>query len=109
MSHVLYESRPCSVIVTLGRKIYRIPEIAPPTTISLVLAKKCKKFISYTGKFVLFMIHSQGERKDVGTSMAFHMGLLYAVEASAKICGRIQRYIHFTYQGASTLSGQAFN
>jgi len=37
--HVVYESRPCVVIVTLGNKLYRIPEVASPTTISLVTAK----------------------------------------------------------------------
>jgi hypothetical protein len=49
--HVVYESRPHSVIVTLGRQLYRIPEVAPPTTISLVSAKQCRKVISQTGKF----------------------------------------------------------
>jgi hypothetical protein len=44
--HVVYESRPHSVIITLGRQLYRIPEVAPPTTISLISAKKCSKVIS---------------------------------------------------------------
>jgi hypothetical protein len=29
--HVVYESRPRSVIITLGRQLYRIPEVALPT------------------------------------------------------------------------------
>jgi hypothetical protein len=29
--HVVYESRTHSVIITLGRKLYRIPEVALPT------------------------------------------------------------------------------
>jgi len=37
--HAMYESRPHVVIVTLGNKLYSIPEVAPPTAISLVTAK----------------------------------------------------------------------
>jgi hypothetical protein len=37
--HVVYESRPCSVIITLNRKLYRIPEAVPPSVISLISAK----------------------------------------------------------------------
>jgi hypothetical protein len=44
--HVIYESRPHSVIITLNRKLYRIPEVVPPSVISLIFAKKCKKVIS---------------------------------------------------------------
>jgi hypothetical protein len=56
--HVVYESRPHSVIITLNRKLYRIPEAVPPSAISLISAKKCRKVISQTGKFVFFMIRS---------------------------------------------------
>jgi hypothetical protein len=45
--------------------LYRIPEIAPPTTISLVTAKQCSKIISKTMKFVFLMICPQGKRKTV--------------------------------------------
>jgi hypothetical protein len=68
--HVVYESRPHSVIITLGRQLYRIPEVAPPTSISLISAKQCRKVISQTEKFVFFMIHSQSEQKVTTTSMA---------------------------------------
>jgi hypothetical protein len=61
----VYESRPRVVIITLGNKLYRIPEIAPPTTISLVTAKQCSKLISKTRKFVFLMIRPQGKRKTV--------------------------------------------
>jgi hypothetical protein len=44
--HVVYESRPCSVIITLNRKLYRIPEVVPPSAISLISAKQCMKVIS---------------------------------------------------------------
>jgi hypothetical protein len=66
--HVVYESRPHSVIITLGNKLYRIPEVAPPTTISLITAKKCSKIISQTRKFVFLMIHPQGKKKVVATA-----------------------------------------
>jgi hypothetical protein len=56
--HVVYESRPHSVIITLGRQLYRIPEVAPPTAISLISAKQCSKVISQTGKFIFFVIHA---------------------------------------------------
>ena len=35
----VYDSRPHSVIITLGRKLYKIPEVAPPTAISLISTK----------------------------------------------------------------------
>jgi hypothetical protein len=56
--HVIYESRPRSVIITLNRKLYRIPEAVPPSVISLIYAKQCRKVISETGKFVFFVIFS---------------------------------------------------
>jgi hypothetical protein len=56
--HVVYESRPRSVIITLNKKLYRIPEVVPPSAISLISAKKCRKVISQMGKFVFFMILS---------------------------------------------------
>jgi hypothetical protein len=59
--HVVYESRPRSVIITLNRKLYRIPEAVPPSVISLISTKKCRKVISQMGKFVFFMIHSQNK------------------------------------------------
>jgi hypothetical protein len=37
--HVVYDSRPSSVIITLDRKLYRIPEVVPPSVISLISAK----------------------------------------------------------------------
>jgi hypothetical protein len=66
--HVVYESRPRSVIITLNRKLYRIPEAVPPSAISLISAKQCRKVISQMGKFVFFMILSQNKRKITTTS-----------------------------------------
>jgi hypothetical protein len=65
---VVYESRPHSVIISLNRKLYRIPEAVPPSAISLISAKQCRKVISQTGKFVFFMILSQNKRKITTTS-----------------------------------------
>jgi hypothetical protein len=65
---VVYESRPRSVIITLNRKLYRILEVVPPSVISLILAKQCRKVISQMGKFVFFIIFSQNERKIPTTS-----------------------------------------
>jgi hypothetical protein len=66
--HVVYESRPRSVIITLNKKLYRIPEAVPPSAISLISAKKCRKVISQMGKFVFFVIRSQNKRKITTTS-----------------------------------------
>jgi hypothetical protein len=66
--HVVYESRPHSVIITLNRKLYRIPEAVPPSAISLISTKQCRKVISQTRKFIFFVIRSQNKRKITGTS-----------------------------------------
>jgi hypothetical protein len=54
--HVVYESRPRSVIVTLGGHLYRIPEVVP----TIVPPKKCRKVVSHTAKFNFFTICSKG-------------------------------------------------
>jgi len=69
-THAVYESRPCSVIITLNRKLYRIPEAVPPSVIFLISAKQCRKVISQTGKFVFFVIRSRSERKIAATPRA---------------------------------------
>jgi hypothetical protein len=68
--HVVYESRPHNVIITLVRQLYRIPEVASPTAISLISAKKCSKVISQTKKFVFFVIHAHNKKKVVTTYVA---------------------------------------
>jgi hypothetical protein len=57
--HVVYESRPRSVIVTLRKQHYWIPEVVPTTVVSLIIAKQCKKVISQTDKFILLMIRPE--------------------------------------------------
>jgi hypothetical protein len=64
--HVVYESRPRSVIVSLGGHLYRIPEVVPTT----VPPKKCRKVVSHTAKFSFFTICSKEEQKDTATTTA---------------------------------------
>jgi hypothetical protein len=60
---------PCSFIITLGRKLYTIPEIASPTAISLISAKKFSKVISQNEKFFFFVIHAHSKQKVSTTSL----------------------------------------
>jgi hypothetical protein len=62
--HAIYESRPRSVIVTLGGHLYRIPEVVP----TIVPPKQCHKVVSHTTKFSFFTICSKGEQKDTATT-----------------------------------------
>jgi hypothetical protein len=62
--HAVYESRPRSVIVTLGGHLYRIPEVVP----TIVPPKKCRKVVSHTAKFSFFTICLKGEQKDIATT-----------------------------------------
>jgi hypothetical protein len=64
--HVVYESRPRSVIVSLGGHLYRIPEVV----LTIVPPKKCRKVVSHTTKFSFFTICSKGEQKDTATTTA---------------------------------------
>jgi hypothetical protein len=64
--HVVYESRPRSIIVTLGGHLYRIPQVVPTT----VLKKQCHEVISHTTKFKLFTILEEGEHNDIATIVA---------------------------------------
>jgi hypothetical protein len=62
--HVVYESRPHSVIVSMGGHLYRIPEVVLTT----VPPKKCHKVVSHTTKFSFFTICSKGEQKNTTTT-----------------------------------------
>jgi hypothetical protein len=64
--HVVYESRPRSVIVSPGGHLYRIPEVV----LTIVPPKKCHKVVSHTTKFIFFTICSKGEQKDTSTTTA---------------------------------------
>jgi hypothetical protein len=69
--HVVYESRSHTIIITLNKKLYRIHEAVPPSVISLISTKKCRKVISQMGKFVFFVIFSQNKKKITATSRVF--------------------------------------
>jgi hypothetical protein len=64
--HVVYESRPRSVIITLGGHLYRIPEVVPTTA----PPKQCCKVISHTAKFILFTVCSKDAQKTATTTAA---------------------------------------
>ena len=63
--HGVYESRPWSVTIKLGGQKYRIPEVSPAHSASLISAKQCKRLIAQTGTFVLLMIHPEEQKKNV--------------------------------------------
>jgi hypothetical protein len=65
----VYDSRPRSVIITYGRQLYRIREVASPITISLIFSKKLSKVISKIGKFIFFVIYSRSKEKVSSTTM----------------------------------------
>ena len=61
--HAVYESRPRSVIVTLGGKLYGIPEIVAPKKVS-----QSRKISSHIRTLFLLTIASEGEHKITETS-----------------------------------------
>ena len=63
--HAVYESRPHSVIVTLGGKLYQILEIVSPNTVS-----QGRKISSEIMKSFLFTIASEGEQQITSTPSA---------------------------------------
>jgi hypothetical protein len=70
--HAIYESRPRSVIITLGGHLYRIPEVVPTT----IPPKQCHKVVSHTTKFNFFTICSKCEQKDTATTTVWPKHLL---------------------------------
>ena len=73
--HVGYESRPHSVIITLGGKLYTVPKVVLIVSISFILEKQCQKAIFETRKFVLFMLQSKFGQKGTATATASTQGL----------------------------------
>jgi hypothetical protein len=101
--HVFYESRPCSVIVTLrgstlqdtrGSFDYCPDKIVPQSN------------LSYCKKFSLFTIWSE-ENKDTTTTVASDQDLSIQQKQINKIVEEHPRYSYCTYRGASTLPSQA--
>ena len=68
--HVVYESRPRTVIVTLGGKLYRIPETTAPNKVS-----QGRKINSHIRKLFLLTIASEGEHKITKTSTPSTQGV----------------------------------
>jgi hypothetical protein len=64
--HVVYESRPRSVVITLGGQLYKIPEVV----LTIVPPKQCRKVISHTAKFSLFRVCSKDAQKATPTTAA---------------------------------------
>jgi hypothetical protein len=62
--HVVYESRPCSVIITLGGHLSQITKVVSTTT----PPKQCHKVISHTAKFILFILYSKDTQKITTTT-----------------------------------------
>ena len=63
--HVVYESRPRNVIVTLGGQLYRIPETVAPNKVS-----QGRKINSHIKKLLLFTIVFEGEHHITSTPSA---------------------------------------
>jgi hypothetical protein len=59
--HIVCESRPSSVIITLGDQLYRVSKVVPTTTVSFISTMHCRKVVSRIERLVLFMVQSQGE------------------------------------------------
>ena len=106
--HIVYESQPHSVFITLGKWLYRIPKVAPKDSISLILAKMWRKVITHMGKFVLFVVYSKW-KEDYGHIYNLCIESHYIAKEDGQSHGRIQGHLHLTYKGTSTLPSQAFN
>jgi hypothetical protein len=105
---VVYEFRPCSVIITLGRQLYKIPEVVSPTVISLNSSNQCSKVISQTRKFVFFVICARSKQKFTTTSMASTQCLSLQQQ---EVDGIMEEYkgIFSSPIGTNTLPSQASN
>ena len=67
----MYESRPLSVVITLGNKFYRILEVALPPAISLTITKQHSKIVSETRKFIFLTTRSQGKNNIMVTTSKY--------------------------------------
>jgi hypothetical protein len=62
--HDVYESRPRTVIITLGDHIYNIPKVV----LTISPPKQCHKVISHTAKFILFTVYSKDAKNATTTT-----------------------------------------
>jgi hypothetical protein len=65
--HVVYDSRPRSVIITLGDHLYRIPEVVPTTA----PPKQHRKVISHTAESIIFTVCSKDAQNNTAASTPF--------------------------------------
>jgi hypothetical protein len=82
--HVVYESQPCSVIVTLGGHLYKIPEVVPTTSISLISKKMSQSNLSNHKVFPLHDL-SEGEQKVTATTTTSPKTFLYNRSRSTRL------------------------
>jgi hypothetical protein len=104
--HVVYESRPCSVIINLEGRLYRVPKVVQTNTTYLIFVNQCIKVISHTKKFVLFMVWSEGEWNIIAISKTRS---LYIAKVGGKDSRIKQRHLCLTYWGDFALSGKSLN
>ena len=105
--HAVYESRPRVVIITLGNKLYRIPEVAPPIVISLVTAKQCNKLISKSRRFCFLDDTPSRKEEDCGHDL--QTGPLHTTTTYGQGCGGVRGHLHLPGRGSSALSSQALH
>jgi hypothetical protein len=91
--HDIYESQPCSVIVTLGGHLYKIPEVVP----TIVPLKQCHKLVSHTTKFNFFTMCSKGEKKNTATTAASIQSPSFQQKQIDKIESKGNDYFHTQY------------
>jgi hypothetical protein len=90
---VIYDSRPRSVIITLGGHLYRKLEVVPTTG----PPKQHHKVISHTANVILFTFCSKDAQKTIAT---------YTFYTAKSYCQRERIYFLFTYNGVYTMPHQ---
>jgi hypothetical protein len=90
--HAIYESRPRSVIVTLGV----ISTGYQRWFLTTVPPKQFRKVVSHTTKFSFFTICSKGEQKDTATTTSLGPSTFYPTEVGRKDCSKAQIFLLHT-------------
>ena len=104
---VVYESKARAIIVTLGNKLYRMPEVASPTTISLVSGKQCSKLISKIKKFVFPDDTPSRKEEDGGHNLQTRALCMTTIDGQGR--GGVQGHLHLPHWGASARLGEALH
>lgn len=99
--HVVYESRTCSVIITLVKQHYRMPKVILKAIVSLVSAKlqSTCTFNDSLSKWTWGCSYLHG----------LFTWSLYTTELGGQSCGGIQGHLHLPYQSTFALPSEAFN